>query len=163
MAFYSEVFDALNKHNVRYLVVGGVAVSLYGIPRMTQDLDIIIALDDSNVHQTVLALTSIGYTPRVPVNPELLANQEMRNQWQEQKNMLVFSFFREHKEYRVVDILFAHPLNFDACYERRVIRPFGQLQVPVVHVDDLIVLKQNTNRQQDASDIIALEQHIKGQ
>jgi hypothetical protein len=36
--FYEQVFRVLHKHEVRYLVVGGVAVNLYGVLRMTADL-----------------------------------------------------------------------------------------------------------------------------
>jgi hypothetical protein len=37
--FYEDVFRALNRHRVRYLIVGGIAVNLSGVPRMTRDLD----------------------------------------------------------------------------------------------------------------------------
>jgi hypothetical protein len=35
----SAIFDALNRRNVRYVVVGGVAVVLHGHARLTADLD----------------------------------------------------------------------------------------------------------------------------
>jgi len=43
--FYGEVFKALNKDKVKYVVAGGVAVNLYGYPRFTKDLDDIIQLN----------------------------------------------------------------------------------------------------------------------
>ena len=46
--FYEDVFAALNKSKIRYVVVGGVAVNLYGHIRTTLDLDILIALDEEN-------------------------------------------------------------------------------------------------------------------
>jgi len=36
------VFSSLEKHKVRYLVIGGIAAVLYGVPRATFDLDILI-------------------------------------------------------------------------------------------------------------------------
>jgi hypothetical protein len=35
-----DVFKSFQKHNVRYLVIGGIAAVLYGVPRATFDLDI---------------------------------------------------------------------------------------------------------------------------
>jgi hypothetical protein len=33
------VFASLQKHKVKYLVIGGIAAVLYGVPRATFDLD----------------------------------------------------------------------------------------------------------------------------
>ena len=35
--FYQEFLNALNSHNVRYMVFGGFAVNLYGFSRVTED------------------------------------------------------------------------------------------------------------------------------
>lgn len=40
--YYFEVLGGLYKNKVRYLIVGGLAVNLSGVPRVTQDIDIII-------------------------------------------------------------------------------------------------------------------------
>ncbi|MGH8307715.1 MAG: DUF6036 family nucleotidyltransferase, partial [Gammaproteobacteria bacterium] len=46
MAFnVHEIFAALDKTQVRYVVVGGLAVILHGHIRLTQDLDLLIDLD----------------------------------------------------------------------------------------------------------------------
>ena len=37
-----EVFASFQKHDVKYVVIGGVAAVLYGVPRATFDLDILI-------------------------------------------------------------------------------------------------------------------------
>lgn len=39
--FYGEVFKALNKAKVQYVVAGGTAVVLHGYRRFTDDLDLI--------------------------------------------------------------------------------------------------------------------------
>lgn len=53
--YYFEILEGLYKSKVRYLIVGGLSVNLYGIPRVTQDIDIVIAMDRENV----LKLTSL--------------------------------------------------------------------------------------------------------
>lgn len=38
--FYNDVFGILNKYKVKYVVIGGTAVNLHGVPRFTADLDL---------------------------------------------------------------------------------------------------------------------------
>jgi hypothetical protein len=47
--FYVELFRALERAQVRYLLVGGVAVNLHGAERLTMDVDIMLALDPENL------------------------------------------------------------------------------------------------------------------
>jgi hypothetical protein len=35
--FYLDIFKALEKHRVRYLLIGGLAMNLHGVPRMTME------------------------------------------------------------------------------------------------------------------------------
>ena len=37
-----ELYKSLNRHKVKYLLVGGMAAVLYGSPRLTKDVDIFI-------------------------------------------------------------------------------------------------------------------------
>ena len=45
---FKELLSALNARNVRYLIVGGYAVSFHAQPRATKDLDILVSADDEN-------------------------------------------------------------------------------------------------------------------
>jgi hypothetical protein len=64
--FYEEVFRELNKSEVLYLVIGGIAVNLYGVPRVTQDLDLLVDMGKENLKRLVKALENIGYHPKLP-------------------------------------------------------------------------------------------------
>ena len=48
---FKEIFKALNKGGVKYIVVGGVAVNLHGYLRATGDLDILVLLETSNLEK----------------------------------------------------------------------------------------------------------------
>ena len=37
-----NVFASLQEHDVKYVVIGGIAAVLYGVPRATFDMDILI-------------------------------------------------------------------------------------------------------------------------
>jgi hypothetical protein len=43
--FYQDLFTAFHGGQVRYLVVGAVAMNLHGAPRMTADLDLVVDLE----------------------------------------------------------------------------------------------------------------------
>jgi hypothetical protein len=36
--FYLELFQKLESANIRYMLVGGLAMNLYGVPRSTMDV-----------------------------------------------------------------------------------------------------------------------------
>ena len=50
MINFERLFSALNRSKVRYLVVGGIAVNLYGIERATADIDLVVDLEDRNLN-----------------------------------------------------------------------------------------------------------------
>ena len=47
---------ALNEANIRYLVVGGLAVNAHGYERFTHDLDLVIGLEPDNIAKGFEAL-----------------------------------------------------------------------------------------------------------
>jgi hypothetical protein len=57
---FKELLSLLEKHKVRYLVVGGYAVMKYTEPRFTKDLDLWIATDEANSEAVFAALKEFG-------------------------------------------------------------------------------------------------------
>ena len=55
-----DVFKCLKKHNVKYLVIGGIAAILYGVPRATFDLDILIEATSKNAQNLLEAFLEAG-------------------------------------------------------------------------------------------------------
>jgi len=56
---FKRVLDALAKHKVDYILVGGVAVILHGIERLTRDIDIFVKMEHRNIERLRNALHSI--------------------------------------------------------------------------------------------------------
>jgi hypothetical protein len=50
---FKELLSSFNAHGVRYLIVGGYAVSFYAQPRATKDMDILIGPDANNAEQSM--------------------------------------------------------------------------------------------------------------
>ena len=56
------VCDYLNRHDVSYVVVGGLAVMYHGVPRTTVDIDFILRLDRSQSESLVSFLELVGFS-----------------------------------------------------------------------------------------------------
>ena len=94
--FYIDLLEQLYHHHVKYLIVGGLAVNLYGVPRVTQDIDIIVFITPDNIRKFNQILKGLDYIPRLPVNPDDIANPDILKEWVENKNLKAFSFY--HRE-----------------------------------------------------------------
>ena len=53
---FKDFIKFLNKYKVRYLLVGGWAVGIYGNPRATKNIGFFIAIDDENIHNLLKVL-----------------------------------------------------------------------------------------------------------
>lgn len=155
--WYGEIFQALMKARVRFVVAGGVALNLLGVPRFTADIDLIIALSRENVFRFVKCLARLGYKTKLPVKAESFADEKTRKKWIEEKNMMVFSFYKKDHPYELVDVFMKEPMPFDKMWRERKRVRLGNIFIPVISVDHLIFLKKKANRLQDISDVESLK------
>jgi len=151
--FYLNLFRALHNHQVRYLLVGGLAMNLHGVPRMTMDVDVVLALDDANLYAFFACARELDLVPQAPVPMEALKDPVQRRNWVEQKHMIAFAFSAPGAAGATVDVLIHHPLDTAAAMNAAQIRQIDGVPVRLCAIDDLIRLKQGTGRKQDASDI----------
>lgn len=151
---YLEIVDALAAKEVRYLIVGGVAVILHGVPRTTYDLDLLIDFEPRNVTALLEALEALGYRPRAPVAASELAIESKRAEWIRDKDMKAFSFW--HPQGGEVDILIDAPIDYAEAAKDQIIIEAQQTPIAIASIDALIRLKEAAGREQDQSDIAAL-------
>jgi len=70
--------EALNKEDVDYVLVGGYAVILYGMPRMTQDIDIFVNPHDDNIIRLKKALFSVFHDMSIEeINRDMLVQYQV--------------------------------------------------------------------------------------
>jgi hypothetical protein len=55
-----KICEALNEHQVEYMLIGGVAVGFHGFPRSTADIDFWYNPTVSNFTKLILGLKSMG-------------------------------------------------------------------------------------------------------
>ncbi len=160
MPIFEPVIEALNRREVRYVVVGGVAVVLHGYARLTADLDLAVDLDAAEARKTIDALVDLGLVPRVPVDPAGFADRETRGRWIAERGMVVFSMYDPVNPMRQVDLFTENPVDFDGLLRRSQLLDVGDTSVRVASVPDLIRLKELAGRPQDMEDIEALRQIV---
>ena len=150
---YLTIFKELNQLKVDYLVVGGLAVNLHGIPRMTYDIDLMIRLESRNILEMVSKLTRWGYRPKVPVDPRDLADNEKRTLWVREKGMKAFNFYSETLPIGEIDLIIESSIPYNHLKQNAVVIDIGGEEIPVVSIHDLIQLKIEAGRKQDLADV----------
>ena len=155
---FEKIIESLNHYKVRYLVVGGIAVNLYGFYRSTADLDIILLLEDSNLKKFIKAVKKLKLVPRIPVNVEDFANAELRKIWIKNKNMKAFTLYEPDFQRKYLDVVIDHPLSFSKSYKQKKVFKDRGLSVPVISFSDLLKMKKSADRVRDTIDIMALKE-----
>lgn len=70
-----KIIEALNRHKVEYITIGGFAATLYGCPEQTYDLDILYADTPANRQRLLAALTEINAQWDEPLSDAVLQRQ----------------------------------------------------------------------------------------
>ncbi len=162
MALFEPIFHALNRAEIRYIVVGGVAVVLHGFARLTGDLDLVVDLEPDPARKAIEALVALGLRPRAPVDPLGFADAELRALWIRDKGLRVFSMHDPRDPMREVDLFVELPAPFPELWARARLVELGATRVRIACIDDLIAMKRRAGRPEDLTDIEALEAIARG-
>ena len=127
----------LEKQNIDYMVIGGIANSIYGNPRQTFDIDIKIAVDDNRLKDFIMNISSIGKP--VPEDPLKFV-----------KETAVIPV--DIADVRVDFIRATLPYEWEAIKRGSKKNLFG-VSARVTSVEDLIIQKSISTRLKDWSDI----------
>jgi len=149
----TAVFRALNEAGVRYVVVGGLAVLAHGVLRTTNDIDIVLDLEEENVARATEALAALGFQPLVPVPLADLGRAERRREWIEEKGAKVFHLYSDRHRTARVDVFLEEPFDLDQVLDRALHEEIAPgVVVPFVGLDDLLRMKVEAGRPQDLLD-----------
>src|SRR5216683_7447839 len=142
---FKELLSIFENRKVKYLLIGGYAVSLHSQPRTTKDLDILVSSDPRNAKALYDALLEFG-APLQELQPRDFAKPTL--------------FFRMGRAPLVVDVLAEIPgVKFGKAWKKRIeveIDPDSGLKASVISRDDLIATKLASARSQDLADVAAL-------
>jgi predicted nucleotidyltransferase len=155
---YEELLADLDRADVRFVVVGGLAVVIQGYARLTADVDLVIDLDTANVRRAIEALMARGLRPLLPVNAADFADETVRRDWIESRNLQVFSMHDATNPLLVVDLFAREPIPFEELWSRADAVTLGGRTIRVASIEDLIRMKRAAGRPQDGIDIHHLEE-----
>jgi hypothetical protein len=153
-----SIVQALNTAEVKYLIVGGLAVNAHGYERLTRDVDLVIGLERENIIRGLRSLLDIGYQLAIPVSPEEFAEASRREEWRTEKNMVVLKLWSDLHRRTPVDVFIYEPFDFAreiaAASWHNVA---ADLKAPIVRCQTLIEMKRRAGRPQDLVDIAEIE------
>lgn len=136
------LLSAFGDTGVRYLLIGGHAVSAHGRPRATKDLDLWLAGDRENLAKAAEALDRFG-APRA-IGEAIVSAAPTEIVWFGRPPMRV-------------DLLQSIAgVEFEGCWERRSKIVLEGIEVPLIAREDLIRNKLAVGRPQDRRDARAL-------
>lgn len=145
-ALWPTLADAahlLETRGIRFALIGGLAVSLRGQPRMTVDVDLVILADIDQALQLAQELSSTPFEPLFPGVEEVVARSYILP-----------------LRHRVTGIRVDVAIGMSGFEQQAVVRAtkvtIGDVHVPVVAVEDLLVMKALAGRPQDEQDIRGL-------
>ena len=150
---FVEILEEFHKKGIKYIIVGGVAVNLHGIPRMTYDLDILLKMEDENLEKFINLMERWGYKPKVPVKIHDFIKKEKREAWIKNKNMKAFTLFNPDAVVKEIDVVINSPLDYEKAIKNVKYIKSKRVKIPVAGIKDLIKMKKNTKREQDISDV----------
>jgi hypothetical protein len=137
-----DVFRSFQQHDVKYVVIGGIAVILHGVPRVTFDLDILIEATPDNVRHLLDALLDTGLsTASLTSVADLLENE--------------ITIFQDRVR---VDVRTSTPgIDFREAWENRVSVSYHDQEFFILSKADLISSKRASGRDVDLEDVRLLE------
>lgn len=142
---HQEFIKLLNKHDVEYLLIGGVAVNLYGYNRGTGDIDIWIGSSISNKKKVISAIDEFGYN--TSVYKEMSIDE-----------ITMFSLGSRDQPGHIELTNRIAGIKFDEAYERVEVKEIGGIAMKVIHYNDLIKNKLASARPRDFDDVENLSQ-----
>ncbi|MBD2700909.1 hypothetical protein IC229_09690 [Spirosoma sp. BT702] len=138
-----QLLESLNRHQVQYLLVGGMAGVVHGHVRTTQDMDIWLKSDDQNKANLIQALDENGVA-----GAAYLKDVPLIFGW---TSVAVGKYgFTLDMGYSLKAF---GEIDFDVCYERAIDATFDGITFKVIHLNDLIAEKKATNRPKDQIDV----------
>jgi len=137
-----DVFASLQQNNVKYVVIGGIAAVLHGVPRATFDLDILIEATPENAQRLLAALESAQFSTVALTSIEDLLAHEI-------------TIFRDWVQ---VDVQTSTPgIDFATAWRNRETLNYQGQEFYVVCKADLIASKRAAGRAKDLEDVRLLE------
>jgi hypothetical protein len=140
---FLDFIKLCNRFEVKYLVIGGYAVSVHGYPRYTKDLDICIELSDDNAEKMLQVINEFGF---------------------ESLNLTKDDFLRPdfitqlgYEPLRIDILNDVDGVDFEMAWQNKRIVTMQEEPVAFIGYHELLKVKEKAGRPQDIADIDKLK------
>jgi hypothetical protein len=141
---FRDLLAEFARSAVKFAVVGGYAVGHHAKPRATKDLDLLVEGTDANLARVAEALGRFGASPVVVNAARTMGLSDV--------------VYMGVEPVRVDIMRTADGIDTDQVLARTDTLRVGELEVPVLALDDLIANKRASGRPRDLADVELLEQ-----
>ena len=143
-----SIVDALQREGVDLIIIGGIAVILYGMPRTSEDIDIIIKMNEQNISLIRSALN------------KLYDDNEIKDiTFEELSNYAVLRYISPNND--IIDLI----SNLGEAYDYNNIEcntvELEGIKFKVATPKALIQMKSITYKEKDKLDLLFLNELIK--
>ena len=144
-----RILCSLAEHGVEYVLIGGLAVQTHGHVRTTNDADLIPAPNPANLKRLAAALRALGARVLNPGHEDVAVNAAML------PKATIWQFATRDGG---IDVMHEVPGGrpYAELSQRALHVQLGDVDVPVVDLDDLIQMKLARGRPLDLADVAAL-------
>lgn len=136
---YEEFLELLNKHDIRYCIIGAFALAFHARPRYTKDMDILVEATTDNAKRLLAALREFGFGS---------LNLSVED-FSSKGNIIQLGY----EPVRIDIITSIKGLEFADIWESRIQGPYGKQTVNFIDRQNLIRSKKLSNRAQDKADL----------
>lgn len=131
---FEDILELFERHQVRYLIVGGLAFIFHAKPRYTKDIDLWIDSDPANIRSVNAALGEFG-------SPMLLTEDD--------PDEIVQLGVAPNR----IDLLRAVvAMPFVEAWARRIRAPYGEVVVNWIDLDGLLAIKSTIDHPRHKED-----------
>ena len=136
---YEEFLALLNKHKVRYCIIGAFALAFHARPRYTKDIHIFVEASADNAKKILKVLDEFGFGSLNLTVEDLTA----------EGNIIQLGY----EPVRIDIMTSIKGLDFSEVWHNIVAGPYGEQAVNYIDRQSLIKLKQLSDRTQDKADL----------
>jgi len=131
---FEDFLALLDRHDVRYLIIGGLAFIYHAKPRFTKDIDVWVDPEPGNLARANAALADLGspYLLNLSDADEILQLGVAPNR---------IDLLRE-----------AAPLAFEDAWRRRVEGTYGRARAYWIAIEDLLAIKERIDHPRHQED-----------
>ena len=148
-----NALKVLSQAKVKFVVIGGSALVLHGIPRATLDVDIMVPADKDNLVNLFLNLAKLN----------LFTAQEQLLRLMDKSKLVVGQWltFKDKNGNELIDVLLEDKEKFRKIYRNSKLRKGKNLTLRVISLNDLLKMKKRSSRAIDKADVVLIKERLK--